>query len=67
MNATETETREQVITRWEKEGRLDPACAGCRIYYESPLLPYLVFAPRHQPKDRCKSGKRNHCTCDNCW
>lgn len=25
------------------------------------------FAPRHTASDRCRSGKRAHCTCDTCF
>jgi hypothetical protein len=37
--AQPTESRAAMIQRWEREGRLDPNCPGCREFYESPLLP----------------------------
>lgn len=61
------ETREEMISRWEKEGRLDPICPGCREFYESPKFPTDVFAPNHKASNGCESGKRPHCTCDTCF
>jgi len=42
---------------------LDPDCPACqrRASGEDP------HGPRHQPSDRCESGKRPHCTCDTCY
>lgn len=65
--APTTESRAAMILRWEREGRLDPNCPGCREFYESPLLPVDVFAPGHKASSGCESGKRAHCTCPCCW
>lgn len=63
-----SETREEMILRWEKEGRLDPNCYSCRdYYYYNNLMPNEVFAPSHKASDHCQSGKYNHCTCDSCF
>jgi hypothetical protein len=61
------EDRLAMITRWEREGRLDPNCPGCREFYDSPKLPIDVFAPSHKASNGCESGKRPHCTCDTCF
>ncbi len=60
------ETREQKIARLEALGMLDSACPGCRERYEAKD-PTSVFAPNHKASDRCRSGKRPHCSCDTCW
>lgn len=61
------ETKEEMIKRWEAEGRLDPNCLGCQEFYEYQGKPSSVFAPNHKPSDRCESGKHPHCTCDTCF
>lgn len=62
-----TETREQMIARWERMGALDPDCPGCREWYISARMPSEVFAPGHRASQRCQSGKHPHCTCDTCF
>lgn len=52
-----TGTRAEVITRWEREGRLDPACDGCREFYAA-AHPQDVFAPSHKASRRCEAGGR---------
>ena len=61
------ETREEMITRWEKQGRLDPNCTLCKEFYDYDGRPCSVFAPNHQPSINCESGKHPHCTCDICF
>jgi len=61
------ETREEMIARWERMGSMSPNCHGCRDRYDSSLKPSEVFAPSHQPSQRCESGKQPHCTCDVCF
>ena len=68
MNDAELKTkREEMIKRWESEGRLSPTCPGCKEFYDYPGLPIDVFAPSHKPSGGCESGKRPHCTCDYCF
>jgi hypothetical protein len=62
-----SETREQMISRWEKEGWLDPTCLGCKEIYEHEGMPTSVFAPSHEASSLCKSGKKPHCTCNTCF
>lgn len=38
-----------------------PKCSYCRK--EKPN----GFFPSHDPSDRCKSGKHNHCSCECCF
>ena len=38
-------------------------CAYCQREKERNS----TFFPRHQASERCRSGKRNHCTCDTCF
>lgn len=63
------ETAIERITRLESIGYLDPNCKTCQeIFY--PAYKHgdvSVFAPSHKPNDKCKSGKRPHCTCDTCF
>ena len=61
-----TETREEVIARWERTGDLDPDCSGCQERYAA-ADPRSVFAPYHKPSRNCESGKYAHCTCDKCF
>jgi hypothetical protein len=57
------------IKRQEELGELDPNCKTCqKIFYPSYYKGiFSVFAPRHKPSPRCKSGKNPHCTCDTCF
>lgn len=57
------------IKRLEGLGILDPACKTCQdefypSYREKGVGP---FAPNHKASERCRSGKRAHCTCDTCF
>ena len=68
------ETRDEMIQRWEKEGRLNPDCRFCQDeYYAKKSLPSDVFAPRHEGSKNCESGslasggRNSHCTCDTCF
>jgi len=38
-------------------------CTYCDKQRESES----TFFPRHTASDRCRSGHRNHCTCDTCF
>ena len=60
-----TLTRDERIERMEAEGRLHPACPGCQVFYQHPTL--SPFAPAHKALSSCRSGGRNHCTCDGCF
>lgn len=60
-----TETRAERITRMEQIGIIAPDCSFCREAYEHPTL--SAFQPSHTAGARCRSGKRNHCTCDGCF
>lgn len=60
------ETRDQVIARWEREGRIAVGCEGCASIYAAED-PYSVTAPPHTASKNCESGKRPHCTCDVCF
>jgi hypothetical protein len=59
-------TREAAIAMMEASGDLVPDCAGCKERYDAPH-PVGVFAPSHKATKGCKSGGRNHCTCDMCF
>ena len=62
-----TETREQMIARWEADGMLIDGCEGCGIFYDSPGMPWEVTAPRHKASRNCESGGYSHCSCDSCF
>lgn len=67
-NCVNPEERAVMIARWEMAGDLDPNCVMCqREFYADERLPIDVFAPRHKANQWCRSGKRNHCTCDGCF
>lgn len=57
------ETKEQRIARQVRQGSIVEGCKGCEIFFDNPD----AFAPRHKASDRCRSGKRSHCTCDTCF
>lgn len=59
------ETREQAIKRLEEAGVIFPDCKECEVFY-GESGPY-AFAPRHKAMSSCKSGKRDHCTCETCF
>jgi hypothetical protein len=62
------ETTEEKIARLEREGYLDPGCPTCVEYFYPALEKGKTpFAPNHKASEQCKSGKRNHCTCDACF
>jgi hypothetical protein len=61
-----SETRAERIARLEALGSIDPDCRACRDwFYPHPTLD--PFAPRHRAGAGCRSGHRNHCTCDTCF
>lgn len=68
MKMTE-ETVEEMISRLEKSGDIDPTCRMCQeIFYPAYKTGItIVFAPRHKASSRCQSGKHSHCTCDTCF
>lgn len=57
------ETKPQRVARLERQGCIVRGCKGCEVLFENPD----TMAPRHKPSERCKSGKRPHCTCDTCF
>lgn len=59
------ETKEAKLARLEAEGFIVRDCPGCRYWYEDPTA--SPFAPYHNASDMCRSGKRNHCSCDACF
>jgi hypothetical protein len=63
------ETREEALARMEASGLLDPTCSTCReeVYSRTDKMPFDVFMPNHKASSRCRSGHRNHCTCDTCF
>jgi hypothetical protein len=65
----DTETREEMIARWEQAGILDPSCLTCQgdFYAVTDKRPADIHAPRHKASPGCESGKHPHCTCDVCW
>lgn len=44
-------------------GRVNPKYPNC----EQCLWVSVFGGPRHEAGSLCESGKRNHCTCPNCW
>ena len=57
------------IAYLEKTGAIDPECAYCQKYYYPRLNEdgELAFGPAHKAMSNCRSGERNHCTCDGCF
>lgn len=55
----------------EEKGLIDRDCPSC----QRDFIPRLkagasfsdIFAPNHKASERCKSGRRPHCTCDTCF
>jgi hypothetical protein len=37
------------------------------VYCDAERAAGNRYHPRHNAKDTCQSGKRNHCTCDTCY
>ncbi len=64
-----TETIEERIKRLEQLEEINPYCKTCKkiFYPEYEKGNFTVFAPRHKPSPRCRSGKHPHCTCDTCF
>jgi hypothetical protein len=60
-----SETRAERIARLEALGVLAPGCPTCAPAYAHPTL--SAFMPQHRAGAYCRSGKRNHCTCDGCF
>lgn len=58
-----TLTEEQVIAQRVASGSIVKGCSGCEPFFRDPN----AMAPRHKASDRCRSGKRSHCTCDTCF
>ncbi len=61
----------EYIKHLEDNGFICPDCMTCtREFYpeikKGKNFSY-IHAPSHKAKDRCESGKRNHCTCDTCF
>lgn len=42
-------------------------CATCRRYEETGSDPVGGWFPDHQAMRGCRSGGRDHCTCDGCF
>lgn len=68
--------RAERIAELEADGQLDPACPGCKVFYEYYRSTYDPsrfetrmgpFAPWHRALSNCQSGKYPHCTCDTCF
>ena len=68
--------RDQKIRDMEAMGALDPTCSLCLRefypFYRETWLPdgskgSGPFAPAHRAMRSCRSGGRNHCTCDTCF
>lgn len=59
------ESREQRLARLEAAGIVVASCPGCAEFYAHPKAD--PFTPRHNASSRCKSGKKNHCTCEACF
>jgi hypothetical protein len=51
------------IDRLVSAGTIVKGCKGCEVFFTNPG----VMAPSHKASDRCRSGKRDHCTCDTCF
>jgi hypothetical protein len=61
-----SETREERLLRHQELGSYDPNCPTCvREKRDHPTLD--PFMPNHTASPRCRSGRRNHCTCDTCF
>jgi hypothetical protein len=64
------ETSAEAMARWEKDEHCKRGCAECQPYYDAVSqgkMPWEVFMPRHRGSDLCKSGKRPHCSCGECF
>ena len=48
------------IIRQESSNKYDPECNICVSHYGTHY-------PAHYASGHCKSGKRNHCTCNSCF
>lgn len=57
--------RQEKIRRLEASGDLVSDCMGCSEFYAHPFI--HPFAPAHRASAGCRSGRRNHCTCDTCF
>lgn len=59
------ETRAERLKRWQERGSYDPDCGYCESIPAHPTL--SPFQPSHKASGRCRSGGRNHCSCDACF
>ena len=70
MEALTSEILEKVL-KLEENGEFDRFCKTCQSIFLPQIKDgkeiYNIFAPRHKPSDRCRSGKYPHCTCDTCF
>lgn len=65
-------TQEEIdrhIEYLEMLGSIEKACKYCEreLYPQYKKGNFNVMAPRHKASNRCKSGKKPHCTCDVCF
>lgn len=60
-----SETRAERLERLEKLGSYDPNCKACEELARHKTL--SPFMPSHKANPHCRSGGRNHCTCDGCF
>lgn len=65
-DTTKTETKADRIAYLEGRGLIVPGCPGCKPTYDSEDG-RKPFGPNHKASERCRSGKRDHCTCDTCF
>lgn len=63
--------REEKARRWRQgvaSGVIDPDCDICKREFGTEVDPRPgAFAPAHEASSSCRSGRRNHCTCDTCF
>lgn len=66
--ATLEEIAEKI--KWlEGRGFVDPDCDYCKKTFYPHLRETgeMRFAPTHKAMSGCRSGGRDHCTCDGCF
>lgn len=59
MRSILDKVKEEALAKFGNDSE-SPGCRAC--------LERSVFGgPRHKASDRCRSGKRSHCSCSACW
>ncbi len=63
MDTNPTDRERKDLEALRAEAARYPDCATCKLRLETGNF----TGPSHTASPNCRSGKRNHCSCDTCW